>query len=88
MVIHDWPDATCIQILKHLRAAANPDTELILNESLMDYACPTETIEEKDIPGAIGPVPPSPLLPNSGHSRIFSYMADLQVRQNSASVNI
>ncbi|KAF8953241.1 O-methyltransferase [Flammula alnicola] len=79
MIMHDWPDATCIRILKNLRASANSDTELIINESLMDYACPTKTIAEKDIPGAVGQTPPSPLLPNLGHGRVFSYMIDLQM---------
>lgn len=78
-ILHDWPDATCIQILKNLRVSAAPDTELIINECLIQYACSTETIVEKIVPGARMKSPPSPLLPNLGYARVFDYLIDLQV---------
>ncbi|PPQ92437.1 hypothetical protein CVT25_008658 [Psilocybe cyanescens] len=78
-ILHDWPDATCIQILKNLRVSAAPDTELIINECLIQYACSTETIVEKIVPGARMKSPPSPLLPNLGYARVFDYLIDLQM---------
>ncbi|KAF8896767.1 S-adenosyl-L-methionine-dependent methyltransferase [Gymnopilus junonius] len=79
LILHDWPDETCIRILKNLRDSANPNTELIINECIMDYACPVDRITVKDIPGAVGQTPPSPLLSNMGHARIFNYLIDLQM---------
>lgn len=78
MILHDWPDSTCIQILKHIRAAAGPDTELIIIESLMEYACDDTTVDE-NVPGMKSRVASEPLLPNSGHANIFPYLCDLQV---------
>lgn len=79
-ILHDWPDATCVKILKNLRAAAVPNTELVINECLIQYACSTESDITKTIPGARTKPPPSPLLPNLGYARIFDYLIDLQVR--------
>lgn len=50
MIMHDWPDSTCIQILKQLRTAAGPETEVIIIDNLVDYACLDTTID-KDILG-------------------------------------
>ncbi|KAF8181637.1 S-adenosyl-L-methionine-dependent methyltransferase [Pholiota molesta] len=78
MIMHDWPDSTCTQILKQLRAAAGPETELIIIDSLMDYACSDATVD-KDIPGMGSKTAPQPLLPNYGHAQLFSYLGDLQM---------
>ncbi|KAH9485649.1 O-methyltransferase [Psilocybe cubensis] len=78
-ILHDWPDATCVKILKNLREVAAPDTELIINECLIQYACSTESDISKSIPGGRFKPPPSPLLPNLGYARIFHYLIDLQM---------
>lgn len=44
-VLHDWPDAICITILKHLRDAAKPSTRLVIDESLI-----TPAVRHKDEP--------------------------------------
>ena len=31
-ILHDWPDATCLTILKHLRAAMGADSVIIIDE--------------------------------------------------------
>ena len=38
-VIHDWADGPSIKILKNLRAAAKPDTRLVIFDSLMPHVC-------------------------------------------------
>ncbi|KAI0064466.1 S-adenosyl-L-methionine-dependent methyltransferase [Artomyces pyxidatus] len=58
LVLHDWPEDTCIAILKHLRAAAGPSSKLIIFDMLMPYACPD--------PAGGPPPPPAPLLANLG----------------------
>lgn len=75
MIIHDWSDKNCIRILRHLRDAATPSTQLLVVDNLMSYACVDEST--KDIPGAEVPLPPTPLLPNYGHARIAQYYTDI-----------
>ncbi|KAI0063931.1 S-adenosyl-L-methionine-dependent methyltransferase [Artomyces pyxidatus] len=57
MIMHNWPDATSITILKHLRAAAAPSSKLVIFDMLMLHACPD--------PAGLPP-PPYPLLANLG----------------------
>jgi hypothetical protein len=78
-VIHDWADEDCITILKHLRAAAGPKTQLIIVEQAISYVCDEPTAQE--IPGAELPIPPQPLLPNLGRAASGVYLVDLMVRK-------
>ena len=78
-VLHDWADEYCLTILKHLRVAAGPKTQLIIVDRLMTYACDEPATHE--IPGAGLPVPPKPLLPNFGRVTTMSYYADVTVRR-------
>ncbi|KAI0049517.1 S-adenosyl-L-methionine-dependent methyltransferase, partial [Auriscalpium vulgare] len=77
MILHDWPDDYCVQILRHLREVAKPETRLIVIDQIMSYACEEEAA--KEIPGALLPTPPAPLLPNMGHASLISYYTDLQM---------
>lgn len=81
MILHDWPDVSCIQILKAIRASAGPSSKLLLVEDLRPYAC-VDTTAASEIPGGVAPVPPLPLLPNWGHASLFGYLADLEVSTN------
>jgi hypothetical protein len=77
-VLHDWPDEYCLTILKNLRAAAGPKTQLIIVEQPMTHACDEPTTHE--IPGAELPVPPEPLLPNLGRATTI-HSFDVMVRR-------
>jgi hypothetical protein len=77
-VIHDWPDAYARKILKHLRASAQSDTKLILNEFLVPYAADINNLFS-DIPGADVPSAPYPLLANLGPVSNSTVLTDLQV---------
>ncbi|KAI0364981.1 O-methyltransferase [Pilatotrama ljubarskyi] len=78
-VMHNWPDAECVKILSNLRAAAGPDTKLVLHEVILPLACP-EPIEPQpecsvsgikdDSPDAFADIRPPLLLP-------YSSMVDL-----------
>ncbi|KAI0057865.1 S-adenosyl-L-methionine-dependent methyltransferase [Artomyces pyxidatus] len=57
MVLHDWPNSKCIEILKAIRAAAGPTSKLVVFDIIMPYACPD--------PAGLPP-PPFPLLANLG----------------------
>ncbi|GJE83945.1 O-methyltransferase [Phanerochaete sordida] len=76
-IIHDWPDKESVQILRSLRDAAAPETQLVVVDNLMSYAC--EDKAEEGVPGAQLPAVPSPLLPNMGHAASPAYSADIQM---------
>jgi len=77
-VLHDWADEYCVTILKHLRAAAGPKTQLVILEQLVACVCDEPVTHE--IPGAEVPVPPKPLLRNLGRAESMVYNMDLLVR--------
>ena len=79
MILHDWSDKYCAKILRHLRDAAAPYTQLVIVDNLLSYACVDDSL--KDIPGAEVPLPPAPLLPNSGHAAAIAYWEDLLMLQ-------
>jgi hypothetical protein len=73
-VLHDWADEYCVTILKHLRDAAGPNTQLVLVERLIACACDEPATHE--IPGAELSVPPKPLLPNWGRAGSLVHATD------------
>jgi O-methyltransferase domain len=77
-VLHDWANEYCLKILKNLRAAAGPKTQLIVVEQVFSAACDEPAIH--DIPGAELPVPPKPLLYNMGRAGSLVYLTDNMVR--------
>jgi hypothetical protein len=79
MILHDWADKYCLTILKHLRAAAGPKTQVVIVEQPIPHACDEPATH--DIPGAGLPVPPKPLLPNMGRAGSMAYNTDLMVRE-------
>jgi hypothetical protein len=78
-VLHDWADEYCVTILKHLRAAAGPKTQLLSVEQVMPSACDDPAAQK--IQGAELPVPPQPLLRNMGHAALNVYTEDIMVRR-------
>ncbi|KAF8498105.1 S-adenosyl-L-methionine-dependent methyltransferase [Russula emetica] len=74
-VLHDWADEYCLTILKHLRAAAGPKTQLVIVEMMISFVCDEPAAHE--IPGAELPVPPYPLLRNMGCAAQTPYISDI-----------
>jgi O-methyltransferase domain len=85
-VLHDWADEYCLIILKHLRAAAGPKTQLLVVEQVMSFACDEPATHK--IPGAELPVPPQPLLRNMGRAALNAYNEDLIVRHNETQITM
>lgn len=84
-ILHDWSAEWSIKILKQLRAAAQPNTKLVLLESIIPLACHDPANEDgvdELIPGAKIAEAPAPLLPNYGEAKMMPYIADLGVRTN------
>jgi hypothetical protein len=79
-VLHNWSDDHCLTILKHLRVAAGPETQLIINDLLMTCACDEPATH--GIPGSELPVSPKPLLPNFGRATSATHYGDVLVRKN------
>ncbi|KAI0350581.1 S-adenosyl-L-methionine-dependent methyltransferase [Trametes cingulata] len=52
-VMHNWPDAECVKILSNLRAAAGPDTKLILHEVILPLACPERESDSDSLASGI-----------------------------------
>ncbi|KAH9024025.1 S-adenosyl-L-methionine-dependent methyltransferase [Lactarius deliciosus] len=77
MILHDWADEYCLKILKHLRAAAGPKTQLVIVEQLIACACDEPAMHE--IPGAELPAPPKPLLPNLGRADSTAHAMDVMM---------
>jgi len=78
-IIHDWAGEYCLTILKHLRAAAGPKTQVVIVDLTMSPVCDEPAARE--IPGAEFPVPPRPLLHNLGHACEQAYLMDISVRK-------
>lgn len=77
-ILHNWDDARCVEILKALRAAAMPDTKLIILDTIVACTCHDSTLDNGPEKGAIEA--PVPLLANFGAANIISYTIDLAVR--------
>ena len=76
-IMHDWSDEYCLTILKHLRAAAGPRTQLVIVELVMPTV--SEEPAALEIPGAELPSPPQPLL--RSHASTQVYLTDILVRK-------
>ncbi|CAA7266025.1 unnamed protein product [Cyclocybe aegerita] len=77
-VLHDWPDASCVPILRHLREAASPTTKLVIMDILIPFACHDPGAHlGREIPGAVPKEAPPPLLANYGAVNELAYNADL-----------
>ena len=79
-MLHDWADEYCLTILKHLRAAAGPKTQLLIVDQGVSFVCDEPAARE--IPGAERPVPPQPLLRNMGRAVSDAYSIDILVRKD------
>jgi len=76
-ILHDWPNAENLKILKHIRAAASPSSKLILFEFCIQHACPDaeHSRYSAEIKSA-----PYPLLANFGMgSGAYDTFVDMQV---------
>ncbi|PIL26737.1 hypothetical protein GSI_11151 [Ganoderma sinense ZZ0214-1] len=67
-VMHNWGDEECKRLLGHLRAAAGPDTKLLIVDQVLPLACAEE--------GSLAPEG-SPLLPNLGKAYVVGYHMDI-----------
>jgi hypothetical protein len=78
-ITHDWSDDYCVKILRQLRAVAAPNTQLIVIDNAIAYAC-GESDQSHDILGkVVRPTAPSPLLPNWGAANSTTYLGDIHV---------
>ncbi|KAG6865590.1 hypothetical protein C0991_001139 [Blastosporella zonata] len=77
-ILHDWSDPYCSKILKALRAAATPDTKLVVVDNIVAYACHDPANESGLNTGY--KEAPAPLLPNYGAANVIPYVYDGLVR--------
>ncbi|KAI0941969.1 hypothetical protein AcW1_009688 [Taiwanofungus camphoratus] len=85
MILHNWPDAECVQILKRVRESIgdNKSARIVIVDNIMLYASRDQTVEGQDTgkadPGALAP---EPLLPNWGAANSLSYKQDINMLSN------
>ncbi|KAI0737217.1 S-adenosyl-L-methionine-dependent methyltransferase [Daedaleopsis nitida] len=85
LVLHDWQDDDARKILSQLRAAAGPDTKLVIGDMLLPYACTDESTasgpQDDDGTESMFPfVPPEMgLLPNLGKANAHGYLIDIMM---------
>ncbi|TCD71000.1 hypothetical protein EIP91_000498 [Steccherinum ochraceum] len=77
LVLHNWPDDKCIAILKNLRAAAQPDTRLLILEVLLSSAVPSQSAPASLEGQGVAVKPPAPLLLNAGNQGVLLHMYDM-----------
>lgn len=85
MIMHNWPDAECIKILKNIRNSCSKDTRIVIVDNIMLYASRSQEVEGQETgasdPGALAP---EPLLANWGVANALSYKQDLNVNHISS----
>ncbi|KAF7358366.1 hypothetical protein MVEN_00886600 [Mycena venus] len=78
-ILHNWTDARAVALLKRLRDAAQPTTQLVIIEKILAFASPAPSVDEEVIPGAARPLAPSPVWPNWGVGKAEFYYYDIAV---------
>ncbi|KAI0717310.1 S-adenosyl-L-methionine-dependent methyltransferase [Fomitopsis betulina] len=83
MIMHNWPDAECIKILKNIRSSSNKDTRIVIVDNIMLYASRSQEVEGQET-GTSDPeaLAPEPLLANWGVANSLSYKQDLNMLSN------
>ncbi|PCH35121.1 S-adenosyl-L-methionine-dependent methyltransferase [Wolfiporia cocos MD-104 SS10] len=83
MIMHNWPDAECVQILKRVRESSNRNTRIVIVDNIMLYASREQTIAGQDT-GSSDPdaLAPEPLLANWGAANSLSYKQDINMLSN------
>ncbi|KAG7451652.1 S-adenosyl-L-methionine-dependent methyltransferase [Guyanagaster necrorhizus] len=76
-ILHDWADSYAIQILGHLRAAAKPQTKLVVIDIILESPC--HVPDTKTIKGCKPRPVPEPLLANMGAANTMAYSMDVMM---------
>nr|P0CT90.1 RecName: Full=3-O-methyltransferase 2; Short=Mtrase 2 [Phanerochaete chrysosporium RP-78] len=69
-ILHDWPDASCVQILRNVKEAMQPSSRVLIHEYVLQQTTRDDVTVENDSA-------PEPLLPNYGNGRIRRYYQDI-----------
>jgi hypothetical protein len=67
-ILHNWGDSYNIALLKHLRAAAMPETRVLIYGAIIQHVCPSDGDGANDS---------GPLLPTYGVQGEYQYLMDL-----------
>jgi hypothetical protein len=79
-VVHDWPDAQAVLILKNVRKAMKPSSRVIIHGIILRDAAQDASFQVSDAHGNLNhDVAPKPLLPNYGAGRIRPYLYDIMM---------
>ncbi|KAF7349749.1 hypothetical protein MSAN_01701900 [Mycena sanguinolenta] len=78
-ILHDWSDERVVKILRHLRDAAQPTTQLVVVDQVLVSASRIPDSGQETIPGSARASAPAPLLPNWGVGKAEAYCYDLSM---------
>lgn len=83
MIMHNWPDKECVEILQRVRASCTKNTRIVIVDNIMLYASREQKIDGQDT-GADDPeaLAPEPLLANWGAANSLSYKQDINMLSN------
>jgi hypothetical protein len=68
-ILHNWGDSYNIRLLKHLRAAATPETRILIVGAIIQHVCPSDGSTSDS----------GPLLPTYGVLSQAQFMLDIMV---------
>lgn len=77
-IIHDWSDKYGLQILRQLREAAGPDTNLFSVDKVIPCTAPSKERERIEMPGVLYADLPEPLSVVGGGDA-FAYFLSMHV---------
>ncbi|KAA1475129.1 S-adenosyl-L-methionine-dependent methyltransferase [Dentipellis sp. KUC8613] len=73
MIVHNWPDAACIDILTNVRKVMKPSSRLLVH----DYVLISSVAASQGALEMRGDIAPSPLLPNYGAGGVRPFYMDV-----------
>ncbi|KAA1475128.1 S-adenosyl-L-methionine-dependent methyltransferase [Dentipellis sp. KUC8613] len=80
MIVHDWPDAACVQLLTNVRRIMKPTSRLLIQEYVLTDSVAESTDADQGDPKLPGVVDaPKPLLRNYGAGGIRPFLMDLNM---------
>jgi len=72
-IIHDWPDKSCVQILRGVRDAMKPSSRVLVQEFVLQHA---DRVADNS---SAFKQAPKPMLPNYGVGKIRQYNLDIDM---------
>ncbi|TFY75582.1 hypothetical protein EWM64_g8430 [Hericium alpestre] len=77
-IIHDWPDANVLNIMRNVRKAMKPSSRYLIHDLVLTVPTDKGASQSKNVNAPAQNAPP-PLLPNYGAGGIRPFLADINI---------